>query len=300
MMTAMGLELGALTNGDCPSLRISVAQTIVDAGIPDADAVSAAVGRVVKQLAEASEHGARAAFFPEGTIAYPSKRLMSRISPDLGEADWSRADWSALADGVRAIQSEAARRRIWVVVGGPHRLSEGRRPHNSLWVISDEGRIVGRYDKRFNSTNEAAYLYTPGTEPVVVEIDGVRVGFLLCLETLFPELFLEYAELGADVVHIASAPDRNFARLARAHALMTGLHVSVAFAASDDPTYGRSGICSMHGWVASAATTFPAVVVADVHPHRGTHEFQRKARSGDLYARLLARDDPRSTNRTSL
>jgi predicted amidohydrolase len=279
------------------SLRVAIAQTEVRAEVPTADVVRAARDQVLAQIAQAADAGARMVGFPEGTLAYPSKRAMSRLAPELGEADWSRTDWAAIARAVDAIRQEAARRRIWVVVGAPHELSAGHRPHNSLYVISDAGDIVSRYDKRFLSTNEAAYLYTPGTDPVIVEIDGVRIGFALCLEVLFPEVFVEYAELGADLVHLASAPDPNFAMLAQAYALITGLHVSVAFGAGDQRS-GPSGICSMLGWLVTTAGATPDVVVADVAPTRNTHTFQQRARSGELYAGLLAPDDPRSRDRT--
>ena len=283
--------------GDGPSLRVAVAHVLVTPDVPDAAAIGAARDRILAGIEQAAGDGARLVLFPEGTLAYPSKRLLSRTAPELGEADWTRADWSAMAEARGAIQHEAARRRVWVVVGAPHPLSEGRRPHNSLYVIADSGDIVDRYDKRFLSTNEAAYLYTPGTAPVVVDIDGVRVGFALCLEALFPELFLEYERLGADLVHLASAPDPNFAMLARSYALTTGLHVSVAFGTSDEAA-ARSGICSPFGWLTRTAGTGTETAVADVVPSRGTHAFQRRARSGELYEGRYAPDDPRSRERT--
>lgn len=279
------------------SLRVAIAQTEVSPEVPTAGVVAAARDRILAQIGQAAELGARIACFPEGTLTYPSKRAMSRLAPELGEADWSRADWAAIAGAVDAIRQEAARRRIWVVVGAPHELSAGHRPHNSLYVISDAGDIVSRYDKRFLSTNEAAFLYTPGSAPVIVDVDGVRIGFALCLEVLFPEVFVEYAELGADLVHLASAPDPNFAMLAQAYAFVTGLHVSVAFGAGDQPS-GPSGIWSMFGWLVTTEGTAPDVMVTDVAPTRGTHAFQQRARSGELYAGLLAPDDPRSRDRT--
>lgn len=280
-----------------------MAQTVVSPAAPDAVTVGAARERVASQIAEAAARGARLVCFPEGTLAYPGKRIMSRQAPELGEADWGRADWDALAEAVRAIQRDAARHGVWVVVGAPHRLSAGTRPHNSLYVISDRGDLVTRYDKRFLSTNEAAYLYTPGTEAIVVEVDGVHIGFLVCLEALFPELFLDYADRGADVVLLASAPDPNFGRLASAHAFMTGLTIGVAFGASTDTDAvavdARSGICAWHGWLARADDPSPSIVVAEVERTGGTHEFQRRARSGEIYAGLHAPDDPRSRDRTA-
>ena len=283
------------------ALRLAVAQTVVVADVPTVEVVAAARDRVVAQQAEAAEQGARLVCFPEGTLTYPGKRHLSRNAPDLGEADWTRVDWPSITHALEAIAEQSAALGIWTVVGAPHRLTAPSRPHNSLYVFDDRGALVTRYDKRYLSTNEAAYLYTPGEEDVIVDVDGVRVGFLLCLEALFPERFAAYADAGADAVLLSSAPDPNFAMLAHSAAVVTGLHVGIAFGAGDgqDDAGGRSGICSMFGWLARTRTTAPAIVVADVVPHRGLHEFQRRARSGELYEGLAApAGDPRKSRTT--
>ena len=128
----------------------------------------------------------------------------------MAEADWGLVDWVTLRNELKQIARQCAALGCWAVVGAPHRLSAGRRPHNSLYVFSDRGTLVTRYDKRRLSTAEVSYLYTPGTEPIVAEVDGFRLGLLICLESLFPELFVEYADMGVDAVLLSSAPDPGF------------------------------------------------------------------------------------------
>lgn len=77
-------------------------------------------------------------------------------------------------------------------------MSGPNRPHNSLYVVSDQGAVVERYDKRFLSHTEVRFLYTPGTRPVVFEVDGFRFGTVLCIEVDFPELLEEYERLDVD------------------------------------------------------------------------------------------------------
>ena len=54
-----------------------------------------------------------------------------------------------------------------VVLGSAHRLTEPNKPHNSLYIIDEEGRLIDRYDKRFCSgdasgmTGDLAH-YSPG------------------------------------------------------------------------------------------------------------------------------------------
>ncbi|MDQ1070073.1 nitrilase-related carbon-nitrogen hydrolase [Streptomyces canus] len=70
----------------------------------------------------------------------------------------------------RAVADLAGELGLWVAFGAPHPLTPPHRPHNSLYVVSDTGKLVGRYDKRYLSHTEVSYLYTPGTAPLVFEV----------------------------------------------------------------------------------------------------------------------------------
>ena len=91
------------------------------------------------------------------------------------------ADWS----GSRERSILDSRVGVWAVVGGNHRLSDGHRPHNSLWVINDRGELVDRYDKRFVSYAEISAFYTPGDHVCTFEVHGFRFGCLVCIEVNF-------------------------------------------------------------------------------------------------------------------
>jgi predicted amidohydrolase len=198
------------------------------------------------------------------------------------------------------VAASAAELGLWTIVGAPHRLSDGRRPHNSLFVFSDRGELVTRYDKRRVSSAEAAHLYTPGSEPVVFDVDGFRLGALLCLEILFPDLVVEYAAMDVDAVLVSSAPSPAFGLLARAHAVMNVVPVSLAVAAQPDGATGApSGICTLDGWIGRLSDGSPGLVVANVPRGDPEPSFHRRARSG-LYDRRFADDDPRSRDRRRL
>ena len=93
---------------------------------------------------------------------------------------------------------------IWTVIPSVHPLPEAR-PHNSMYVVSDAGKVVTRYDERMLSTTKITWMYTPGTEPVTFEVDGYRFGLALGLDVLFPELFTEYDRLDVDAVLVSYA-----------------------------------------------------------------------------------------------
>jgi predicted amidohydrolase len=114
-------------------------------------------------MAEAAGAGARLVQFPEGAITYPSKQVMA-AGPDgeLALADWSRAAWDVLREEAESTAALAGELRLWTAFGSIHPLTPPNRPHNSLFVVSDRGELVARYDKRFLSHTEVSYLYTPG------------------------------------------------------------------------------------------------------------------------------------------
>jgi hypothetical protein len=133
--------------------------------------------------------------FPEGAISgYPSGAEAKQAL-----SGWA-IDWASVQDQLEFTARLAADLGLWVVVGSSHRLTPPNRPHNSLYVISDEGRLIGRYDKRRCSHTEITDWYSPGFTPLTFDVDGFRFGSALCIEVNFPELFIEYRELGVDCV----------------------------------------------------------------------------------------------------
>ena len=111
------------------------------------------------------------------------------------------------------------------VVGSAHQRSGDHKPHNSLYIISDAGQIVDRYDKRFCSgdrdgrTGDLAH-YSPGSHFSVSDIDGVRCGALVCYDYRYPELYREYSKLGVQLMfhsfRAAHAPPSRIAAIGAA------------------------------------------------------------------------------------
>jgi predicted amidohydrolase len=233
-------------------LRLAVAATDPTSDPADAAALRASAADIRDLMRQAHASGARIVHFMECATGVPHKRAMSSTGPDqVGPADWSRLAWPTLREELRAIAALAGELGIWTVLGSVHRLTEPHRPHSSLYVISDTGKLVTRYDERMLSNTKVSYLYTPGKEPRTFEVDGVRFGCLLGMEVHFPELFDEYEKLGVDCVLFSStgAPggDEAFATEARAFASINNYWVSVAMS-------GRAGIVAPDGgWLAETS-----------------------------------------------
>lgn len=178
--------------GAPPRLAVATCQLPVE---PDPPANLAHILALIRQAAGA---GADLAHFPEcalsgyGTADWPS---------------WDGFDWVALDDALARVRTAAREAGIWVALGSACRPPAEARPLNSLHVIDRAGRPAARYDKRRCSVNDLR-AFVPGTSPVVVEIEGVRCGLLICLDWSFPELWQGYAADGVELVLISSNSDR--------------------------------------------------------------------------------------------
>ena len=174
-----------------PVLRVAGCQFPVEASIAQN------LQYVLTQLQQAAEGGARVAHFCEAALTgYAGVDV-----PDL-----STLDWEALREATKAICNAAAELNLWVLLGSTHRLSGSHLPHNCIYVISDQGEVVDRYDKRF-CTGEGApeptldhCHYTPGNHATVFEVDGYRCGVLICYDYRFPELYRDLKRQGVEVV----------------------------------------------------------------------------------------------------
>jgi predicted amidohydrolase len=217
-------------------LRLGIAQIPITC---DPVANGAAVRRTMRAAAAES---ARLVHFPEGALSgYPGTPTAKREL-----AGWN-IDWAAVGEQLRLTAELAADLRLWVVVGGSQPLAAPRRPHNSLFVFSDSGSLVGRYDKRICSFAETADWYTPGREPLVFDVDDFRFGCVLCIEVNFPELFLEYRARDVDCVLFSSfSEDPVFDVIARGHAAAHNSWISFSVPAHCS-TAAPSGLIGPHG-----------------------------------------------------
>lgn len=108
-------------------------------------------------------------------------------------------DWAKQRKKLELILSLADELDLWVVLGCVHRLSEGMKPHNSLYLINPGGKIVDRYDKRFCTGGDLRH-YSPGDHFVTFNVNGVRCGLLICYDIRFPELYRQYHKLGVQLM----------------------------------------------------------------------------------------------------
>lgn len=165
---------------------------------------------IVTQMQLAQDQDAHVAHFPEACLSgYAGTDIPS----------FAGFDWGLLEECTREIINLAAQLNLWVILGSAHRLSGSHKPHNSLYIINDEGALVDRYDKMFcagDETGETGDLahYSPGYHFSVFDIGGVRCGALICHDYRYPELYREYKRRGVQMMfhsfHAGNIPPERF------------------------------------------------------------------------------------------
>src|SRR5215467_5085775 len=139
-------------------------------------------------IAQGRQDGASLVVTPELSLCgYPPEDLVLRPA----FLDACAAELAALAAGVR---------RIPVIVGFPEH--ERGRCHNALAVLQG-GRITAVYRKQhlpnYTVFDEERY-FEPGHAPCVIDIDGTKLGLLICEDVWFPGPSKQAQEAGAHAV----------------------------------------------------------------------------------------------------
>lgn len=151
---------------------------------------------IVRQVHAAKDRVAHVVHFPEACLS-------GYAGTDF--ASFEGFDWSLLKECTEEVLNMARELRVWVVLGSSHRLTGTNKPHDSLYIISDHGKLVDRYDKMFcagdrsEASGDLAH-YSPGSHFCVVTIRGVRCGMLICHDYRYPELYREYKHRGVQLM----------------------------------------------------------------------------------------------------
>lgn len=179
-------------------LRIATAQNQIG------NSITNNASQIKELIEKAAQQGADFIHFPEGAL---SGYVKAQIK------NWADVDWRVLERELEQIQGLCARLKIGAAIGCAHRHPKMERPFNSLYIIDASGEMAARYDKRFCSNSEISNWYSVGNSAVLMEIKGIKLGFALCIEIQFPEIFMEYGELGVDCVLFSAYGDSEMFRI---------------------------------------------------------------------------------------
>ena len=147
---------------------------------------------VMKQMKLAKTNGADVAHFSETCLG-------GYAGVDFDSFD--NYNWELLRRCTRDIMKLAKELNLWVILGSNHQLTGNHKPHNSLYIIDNNGTVIDRYDKMFCTGNEEETSgdlkhYSPGTHFTICAIRGITCGFQICHDMRYPELYREHQKHG--------------------------------------------------------------------------------------------------------
>ena len=225
------------------------------------------LGRVREALTDAGRRGADLAVFPEATQA--------RFGTDL------RAIAEPLDGAFGSGLAGAARDTGVALVAGVFEPAPDGRVYNTAVAYDGAGTLVAAYRKihLFDSLGEhESAMVAPGSQPVVTDLAGLRVGVMTCYDIRFPELGRALAARGAELIVVPAAwaaglfKEEHWVTLVRARAIENTVWVAAACQVPDPsapptraPTgVGRSLLVDPMGAVRADLGPFAGVTVADL------------------------------------
>jgi NAD+ synthase (glutamine-hydrolysing) len=169
-------------------IRLALAQH--DFLVGDVDGNLAKARTLIRQ---AREHSADLIVFPEMAISgYPAEDLLLRPG-------FQRRCKEALQELAASVNG------IDVLVGHPW-TEAGQRFNSASWIR--DGRIIGQYHKQclpnYAVFDERRY-FSPGSQPLVIELKGCRMGVIICEDAWEREPALQAREAGAELLLIPNA-----------------------------------------------------------------------------------------------
>jgi len=221
----------------------------------------------------AAESGAKLVVLPENFAflgAEADKRALAERLGDLGAP-------------IQGTLSRLAREcSLTLVAGGfPEASGEPLKPFNTCAVFGPDGALLASYRKIHlfdvelpdGSSLLESSAVSPGSEPVVVDIGGFRVGLSVCYDLRFPELYRALIDRGAEVLLVPAAFTLQTGKdhwhlLLRARAVESQSWVIAAAQWGRHPknraSYGHSLIVDPWGLVVADCSDRVGYVVADL------------------------------------
>lgn len=130
------------------------------------------------------------------------------VLPEVWTVGWSCIDFQNSAQNFKnstiiKFLSDIAKQYHSFVIGGSiiEKTDDGKF-FNTLPVLNRNGELIAKYSKNhlfsYYGDNEGDYVKV-GNNPVMVNMDGIKVGLTICYDIRFPEIYRAYRKAGADL-----------------------------------------------------------------------------------------------------
>lgn len=129
------------------------------------------------------------------------------ILPEVWTCGWSPRVFQDSAedlndsDTIKFLSRIAKEHNCWII-GGSFITKRDNHFYNTCPAINRDGKVVTTYSKNhlfsYYGCEEGKFVDT-GKSPVMVNIDGIKVGLTICYDIRFPEIYRAYRKAGADL-----------------------------------------------------------------------------------------------------
>ncbi|MFE9119440.1 carbon-nitrogen hydrolase family protein [Streptomyces sp. NPDC007172] len=248
---------------------------------------------VAANLTVLDEAAGRAAATGAGLIVCPELFLTGYAIGD----DVARLAEPADGPSARAIADIAVRHGLAVVYGYPER--DGDAVYNAAQLIGPDGTRLANYRKTHLFGGFERDAFTPGEQPVVqAELNGLRIGMMICYDVEFPENVRAHALAGTDLLLVPTAQMHPFQFVAESlvpvRAFENQLYVAYVNRTGPEGEFefvGLSCLAGPDGAARARAGRGTELVVGDVDPEflavsRANNPYLRDRRPG-LYSSLV-------------
>lgn len=225
--------------------------------------------KVLRFMELASKLGADAVVFPEYTNLYVEREIGRERLYELSEADDT--------EFINAIKREADRQNVHVIIGVYERGERPKTVYSSAFVISSSGDVVLKYRKShvYNALgfSESDLITASSEPPPVFDLEGTRLGLMICYEIRFPEIARYLTLMGAEAILVPAAwyrgPNKEdqWITLAKARALENTVYLATANQIAG-PFVGATLFVDPMGILLARATEEEGIVFSEIDRER--------------------------------
>lgn len=253
-------------------LKVSVAQ------MNSQDSVPANLKTVKNLVSQAAGAGSLLILLPENFAYMGTEEGKLKISEEFGKG--------IIQDTIAEL---AAQYNIWILAGtipikneaGDDNDQDNKKVFAASMLYDNSGRMVCRYDKihlfDVKIGDNEAYLESntvrAGLHPKIYKAPFATIGFSVCYDLRFPELFRLYCNSGADIISIPSAFVYNTGKvhwhiLNQARAIENQVYVLASDQDGNHPegrkSYGHSMIIDPWGKIIVEQKSQEGIITADI------------------------------------
>ncbi len=222
--------------------------------------VAANLDTMRRMTAAAAELGAQLVIFPE----------LFLTGYDIGDAAFELAE-PVDGESAKRVSTMARENRVAILYGYPEHADGDT--FNAALLIDRNGTSLGNYRKAHLWGEFEKRVFHPGSRHCHVDLDGLKIGILICYDVEFPELVRAYAISGVDLVAVPTALMKPYDIVTRAlvptRAFENRVYLAYANRCGSEHEVhycGQSCIVAPDGRDLARAGELEEMIVADVDP----------------------------------